>query len=177
MNQILFIMIDKLTMECDLVLSKLQEFPAHLLHLGKPILDNRLEEFEKQLRFRLPVDFKYILTHHNFFSLFGTAVLGIDDQLGNNSLERVYHFEHEEVDNPMLKEYLPFSPDGGGSHYCLDLSRLENGVCPVVFWQHDVEYSDKREVETCNASFIAWMDEVMIGWTLEDMKVDDNSQT
>jgi cell wall assembly regulator SMI1 len=169
-------MIDEITTKCETALGKLHGFSDELLHLGEPITDNRLGEFEAHIGFRLPLDFKYILTKHNSFSLSGTEVLGIDEQFKGSSLAEVYHFEHEEGGNPMFKEYLPFSPDGRGNHYCLDLTRLENDVCPVVFWQHDVLYSDKSEVETCNDSFIAWMDEVVIEWAIEEMNQNDSSQ-
>lgn len=169
-------MIDALITQCETALGKLHAFSDDMLQLGEPITDNRLVEFEAHIGFKLPVDFKYILTQHNSFSLSGTAVLGIGEQFKGSSLEKVYHVEQEEVGNPMFKEYLPFSPDGRGNHYCLDLSRLENHVCPIVFWQHDVLYSDKSEVETCNDNFIAWMDEVMIGWAIEEMNQNDSSQ-
>ena len=143
-------------------LDHLTKFSEPELWLGKPILDNRLEEFEKTIGYKLPTDFKIILKKYNGFSLMSTEVNGIGSELRDSSLDRLYHIEHEEVENPMPKEFLPFSPDGQGNHYCLDLSRLENEICPVVFWQHDYEYPDLGEVETCNDSFTVWIENVMI---------------
>jgi cell wall assembly regulator SMI1 len=160
----------------DDILKELYKFSEEILFLGEPITDKRLLEFEKQIGFHLPVDFKYILTKHNSFSLAGTEVLGLDERFKDASLDKVFHFEHEEVVNPMFPEYVPFSPDGGGNHYCLDVSRLVDNKCPVVFWQHDYSYSNKGEVETCNDSFIDWIKEVMIGWTLEDFNYDGSER-
>ncbi|MBF8964312.1 SMI1/KNR4 family protein [Pontibacter sp. FD36] len=161
-------------LQCDKVLENLHQFSNGLLDLGEPIKDNRLREFENQIGFQLPHDFSYILTKHNYISLAGTEVLGIGSEFKEESLDKVYLFEHDGVGNPMPKEFLPFSPDGRGNHYCLDLSRMENSLCPVVFWQHDYTYSRKEEVETCNENFIDWVEEVMIEWTQEDLESENN---
>ena len=161
-----------MTSQCDEILEELNKFSGEILFLGDPIIDNRLKEFETRIGFELPLDFKYILTKHNSFSLAGTEVLGLDKLFRDASLDKVFHFEHEEVENRMFKEFVPFSPDGGGNHYCLDLSRLEDDKCPIVFWQHDYSYWQKSEIETCNESFIDWIKEVMIDWTLEDIDYD-----
>lgn len=118
-------------------LKRLYKFPAEILALGDPITDDRLEAFEKSISFVLPDDFKYILKKHNGFYLDGTSVYGIDESLRGSSLDSVYQYEHFDVVNKMPAFFLPFSPDGRGNHYCLDLSRLLDGYCPVVFWQWD----------------------------------------
>ena len=113
---------------------------------------------------------------HNYFSLAGTEVLGIGNEFKEQSIDKLYVFEHKEIGNPMFKEFLPFSPDGFGNHYCLDLSKVENDICPVVFWQHDHSYEDKNEVEVCNFKFTDWIKEVMIEWTLEDVNYDGSDK-
>lgn len=165
-----------ITSKCDGVLKELYKFSDNILFLGHPITDNRIEELEQQIGFKLPLDFKYILAKHNYLSLGGTEVLSIGKEIENQSIESLYIFEHEEVDNPMPKEFLPFSPDGAGNHYCFDLSKLENHLCPVVFWQHDYYYSDIKEVEICNSNFYEWINEVMIDWTTEDTNCDGSDK-
>jgi cell wall assembly regulator SMI1 len=161
---------------CNEILKELSKFSEDILFLGEPITDKRIIEFEKQIGFALPLDFKYLLSIHNSFSLSGTGVLGIGEEFRGASLENVYQFEHKEVGNPMLAEFLPFSPDGAGNHYCLDLSRLNQDLCPVVFWQHDYEYSGKEDVETCNANFFEWIQEVMIDEWLEEINYDGSDK-
>ncbi len=162
--------------KCDKVLKELYKFSDSIITLGNPILDNRLEEFEKQIGLTLPFDFKFILTKHNYIALNGDEVFGIGKEYGNMSIENVYIFEHEEVGNPMFKELVPFSSDGYGNHYCLDLSELKNKECPVVFWQHDCSYSDRKDIEICNKNFVEWIKEVMIEWTLEDTNYDGSEK-
>jgi cell wall assembly regulator SMI1 len=161
---------------CDKVLSELYKFSEIMLSLGPPIEDNRIIELEQQIGLVLPLDYKYIMQKHNYFSLGGTEVLGIGGGLNGYSINSLYVFEHEEVGNPMFKQFLPFSPDGYGNHYCLDLSKLENDICPVIFWEHDCSYEDKNDVEVCNTSFTEWIKEVMIDWNLEDTNYDGSDK-
>lgn len=158
------------------LLKELYKFSDTILSLGDPIDDNRLEDFEKCLGYELPSDFKFIITRHNSFSIAGTEVLGVGEDLQEESIEQVYKFEHDEVGNPMPPSFLPFSPDGFGNHYCFNLGKLNNGICPVIFWQHDCVYSNEDEAEVCNANFIEWVKEVMIDWTLEDINYDGSDK-
>ena len=157
---------------CDLLLAELNKFDRTIIHLGKLITDNRLKLLEQSIGFDLPLDFKYILTNYNGISLIGTEVYGIDDSLKEESLDKIYHYEHNNVANKLPGQYFPFSPDGQGNHYCLDLSKLQNMLCPVIFWQHDFNYSSLAEVEICNENFMHWTQEVLIDWTLEDTNYD-----
>lgn len=157
---------------CNLILQELNKFSNDLILLGNEIIDDRLEKFEKNIGYELPRDFKYIIKKHNGISLDGTQFYGFSNKLRNNSLEKKYIFEHNNVENKMPLEFLPFSPDGRGNHYCIDLSKLKNGLCPIIFWQWDFKYSNKEEIEITHNSFYEWIKEVMIEWTLEDYNYD-----
>jgi len=161
---------------CEALIAEIKRFSAELLFLGAPIVDARLEIFELQIQYLLPDDFKYILTRHNKLSLMGIEVCGLDAAYGEGSLDRVYHFETRLAANKAPAHFLPFSPDGFGNHYCLNLSEIKNGLCPVVFWQHDVFYEDPNDAEVCNDSFMNWVEEVMIEWTLNDYNYDGSEK-
>jgi cell wall assembly regulator SMI1 len=152
--------------------NELLKFSNSILTLEKPILDNRIETFEEKIGFKFPEDFVYFIKQNNGFTLGATEVNGIGLEYKEASLDRLYDFEHNEAGNHMPKEFLPFSADGFGNHYCLDLTRIKNEFCPVMFWQHDFEYKNVAEVETCNESFVDWVNEVMIEWTLEEYNYD-----
>lgn len=156
--------------EYEQILNELYKFDNSILELGSEISDNRLEKFELQIQFTLPNTFKTLISKHNSFSLMGTVVYGIGEEFRGISFDKVYDFEHFQIGNPMPKELFPFSPDGRGNHYCLDLSEPENSK--VVFWQHDVNYVTKNEIEVCNDSFCSWIKEVMIDWTLKNYNYD-----
>jgi hypothetical protein len=163
--------------ECDLLLKELNKFDTSIIYLGPEIMDDRLRVFERNVGFEFPLDFKYIIKKHNRIVLAGTEIYGLDNALRGTSLDEVYKFEHDKkTHNAMPSEFLPFSPDGRGNHYCLNLSKLINGVCPVVFWQHDFIYRNIEEVEQCNDDFVNWIKEVMIEWTLEDYNYDGSEK-
>lgn len=154
------------------IYNELLKFSYSILTLEKPINDNRIEDFENYIEYKLPTDYKCFIKKHNGFSLNGAEVYGIGKEYGESSLSKIYDFEQYLVGNPMPKNFLPFSPDGYGNHYCIDLSRVENEICPIVFWQHDFNYENISEVETCNVSFAEWIKEVMIDWTLSEYNYD-----
>lgn len=109
---------------------------------------------------------------YNDISLYGVNVYGIKESKGSYSLEECYLFEHYEVENEMPLYLVPFSPDGGGNHYCFDTKLVDATSCPIVFWQHDFSYSEESPPEIVNTSLTAWIKEVMIDWTLEDYNYD-----
>ena len=157
---------------CDVLLNKLYLFSDEVLYLGDSIKDNRLKIFENEIGFELPQDYKYIIKLHNGISLLGTAIIGIDESYKEASLEAVYRFEHSTVAHKMPKEFLPFSQDGRGNHYCLNLAKINNSTCPVVFWQWDYNYDSINDVEETNKSLLSWMKEVMIVWKIESYNYD-----
>lgn len=162
--------------KCLDTLEKLYKFSEDILQLGEPIGDERLENFEKSLGYKLPEDFKFIIKKHNGIILAGTEIFGLSADLREGSIDKVYAFEHFETENEMPEFFLPFSPDGQGNHYCFDLSKLQDGICPVVFWQWDFEYESSDDVEICNEDFTDWISEVMIDWTLKTFNYDGSEK-
>lgn len=157
-------------------LNKLYKFSPKVLQLGNEIIDDRIEKLEMKLSIKLPNEFIYLLKKHNGIFLLGVEVFGLGLDFGEMSLDKIYDFEHENVQNSMPNYYFPFSPDGMGNHYCLDLSRIKNNeTCPVVFWQWDIDYNF-NEVETCNVNFQEWIEEVLIGWAEADYNYDGSEK-
>ena len=154
------------------IFSEFNKFSPDIIDLGVAITDNRVEVFEKNNSFTLPTDFKKIIKKHNGFSLMGTQVYGIGEEFRGSSMESVYFFEHFEAINKMPLHFIPFSADGRGNHYCMDISRTIEESCPIIFWQSDYIYNSLDEAETCNDSFVEWVQEVVIDWNLEDYNYD-----
>jgi hypothetical protein len=155
------------------ILSELLKFDASLLQLGESVTDNRFEKLEQQIGYSLPNTFKSIVKKYNSISLCSNTINGLDESFKDASLDRLYAIEHFEVENPMPKELFPFSGDGYGNHYCFDLSLSED---KVLFWQHDLTYSNKSEIEITNTSFFEWIQEVMINWTVEEFNYDGSEK-
>ena len=126
----------------------------------------------------LPNDYNVLLRKHSGVNLYGTEINGIIQipNLGLTSLEQSYLFEHYEVENIMPLYLIPFSPDGGGNHYCFDTKFNNNTSCPIVFWQHDYTYSNEDLPEVVNTTLADWIKREMIDWTLEDYNYDGSEK-
>ena len=53
---------------------------------------------------------------------------------------------------------VPFYHDGFGNFACFDTRKInKNGSCPIVFWEHDVEYNETYEPDVINNSFVEFV--------------------
>lgn len=156
-------------------INELKKFSSKILTLGNPCDEKLIAGFEIKYNLNLPADFKLLLKKHNGVDLFGTNIYGIKEINSRYSLEECYVFEHFEVENKMPAHLVPFSPDGGGNHYCFE-TNPNNDLCPIVFWQHDYNYSDDDLPEVTNKNLADWIKEVMIKWTLEDYNYDGSEK-
>jgi hypothetical protein len=155
------------------LISALKKFSPSIIDLGEKIIDNRISDFEEKLGINLPEDYKFLLSNLNGFSLMGTEVYGVYSQSEKPlSLETVYKIEHFEVQMPQPSYLVPFSPDGRGNFYCFDTRTVEYDSCPIVFWVSNYEYQGDDVPEITNGSFVDWVSEVVLDWTLEDYDYD-----
>ena len=154
------------------IIKELEKFSSTILGLNASVKKEVIFAFERDKKIQLPLDYKTFLQKYNGITLCGTIIYGLKDISNLYSLEECYQFEHFEVDNPMPLHIVPFSPDGGGNHYCFDTNSINNTSCPIVFWQHDYMYTADDTPEIVNSSFVDWIKEVVIEWTLEDYNYD-----
>ena len=152
----------------DNVLDEILKFSKRVLSVADGIAEDKIKAFEEKFGVILPNDYKAFLKKTNGLSLMGTVVYGIYDEPKHVSLGSAFDIEHYKVENEMPAYLIPFSPDGGGNHYCFDSATCEERSCKVIFWQYDRSYSEENPPETVNDSFTAWAKEVLVEWTLED---------
>ncbi len=158
------------------VLREVLKFSPKMFTLHEGIEEYRIIQFEKNHNVVLPNDYKMFLKKTNGLDFMGIVVFGIYDGSAYFSLDKSYKFEHYDVDNAMPMNLIPFSPDGGGNHYCFDSSNCDSNSCKIVFWQHDLVYTLHNPPEIVNGSFTKWMKEVIIDWTLEDYDYEGNKR-
>ena len=159
------------------LISELNKFSPVITEWGEVITDNRIAEFEVAYHVELPADYKFFISAMNGFNLMGTEVYGIDPARKDpNTLSNIYDIEHWEVQVPMPEYLVPFSPDGGGNYYCFDTRIKGNNSCPVVFFQTHYLYQHDNAPEVTNDSFVDWVNEVAIGWTLEEYNYDGTAR-
>lgn len=153
--------------------TQLLKFNEDLVEIGSPISDDRIENFELKIGYQLPPIFKSTLKDMNAFSIYGSEVYGFGATIDACLLYSIYRFEHEEVGNPMPANIFPFSPDGGGNHYCLNLSSSHPDQ--VLFWVHDLDFDHPEQLDYCNTNILEWGMEI-IDSILEEYDYDGNEK-
>ena len=134
--------------------NKLLEFENKEFGKGASLDEIKLAQVELSVRF--PDSYIAFLRQFGWgrvahFELYGLGT----DVPPYLDLVRVTCSEREEME-PRLKMYLiPIMNDGGGNHYCLDSTRLENGECPVVFWDH--ELGRDQVPDQVGENFVSWL--------------------
>ena len=168
--------------KADKIIEELKKFSLDIMAFGYPISDNRIVEFEKQFNLTLPNDYKHLIDLYNGIGLMGNEVYGIGPNINpavsTETLEGVYEYEHFKVGIPQFLYLVPFSPDGGGNFYCFDTrtKSSDGNSCPVVFWVSNYQYTEEDAPEVTNESFLDWVQEVIIDWTLNDYDYEGNEK-
>lgn len=144
------------------VLSQLRLFSKDVIEWFPPVELSQVIRFEEKLKTKLPQDFVDFLKVSNGLSLLGFEIIGFSNNKIRYGLEEVYTFEHSEVDSFMPSSFIPFSPDGFGNHYCIDIKKNV-----IVFWEHDCDYSDTTPQLISN-SFSEFMQNKVINEILKD---------
>ncbi len=160
------------------LIRELRKFSDDIISINKPIDESLIQEFEVRHKVELPLDYKDLLKSINGFSLMGSEVYGIGDTEHTQNLDKVYQFEHFEVKIPQFFHLVPFSDDGGGGFYCFDCSKKsdDGNSCPIVFWVSNYIYTEGDIPEVTNESFIDFVDECIIGWTLDEYDYNGNEK-
>lgn len=150
------------------IIHELRKFSPKVVRFGEKINDDRIEQFERKFNLILPSDYKELMKTYNSIGLFGKTIYGISDSQEEETLASVYEREHHLVQIPQPLYLVPFSTDGGGNFYCFDTREIGPGqsVCPIVFWESNVTYTEE-DPEIVNDCFFDWVMDVFIGWTLD----------
>lgn len=145
-------------------------WPEGLASLNPPATDDEIAALEQALGVRLPQDYVDCLRVHNGQSdgagglfdnsefLSTTAVLDQwavwKDLLASGEFEGITSEPQAGIrDDWWNARWIPFTHNGGGDHYCLDLAPAEGGqLGQVITMWHD---AGDREIEA--ASFGAWL--------------------
>lgn len=134
------------------------------IELYPSVPSDHIKRFEEKFNIELPSDYKYLLSLSNGFYYDGYEILGISFNSKDTRYDLVatYNFEHYESGNAMFSYIVPFYTDGFGNFACFD-TRIFNddGTCPIVFWDHDIEYNETNCPEIINDSFVEFLIETI----------------
>lgn len=162
----------------EALIFELRRFSSAIIDLGGPANSTLISAFEQDNNVTLPNDYKLVIAQVNGFNLMGSEVYGVLGKAHPSSLEINYHYEHFEVKYPQPAYLVNFSPDGGGNFYCFDTryQTQEGNSCPIVFWLSNYLYAENDAPEVVYDSFIDFVGEVVIDWTVADYDYEGNER-
>jgi len=164
--------------EIDSLIAELRRFSSNIAELKTAVDAQLIVRFESEHHLALPIDYKLTVAQVNGFSIMGAEVYGLYGRTSSLSLESIYHREHIDVSYPQPPYIIPFSSDGGGNFYCFDtrFKSADEQSSPVVFWVSNYPYTEDDPPATTNNSFLDFVNEVIIGWTLDDYDYEGNEK-
>lgn len=160
------------------IVEEIKKFSTDLYTINPPVLGGFIEKFENEFQVELPIDYKYLLSLTNGFDLMGSEIYGIKWADYGEDLVSAYKYEHFETIMPQFKHLIPFSPDGGGNFYCFDTSvkTIKGNSNRIVFWYSNYEYTELDPPEITHECFCDFLNECILGWTLEDYNYDGSKK-
>jgi hypothetical protein len=164
--------------DVEAVVEELRKFAPAVCERGDPVNPDLMAAFDRATGLTLPADYRAVIACVNGFSVMGSKVYGLCGPDKPVSLEAVYRREHVEVLVPQPAYLVPFSSDGSGNFYCFDTRypSTSTGSCPVVFWVSNYRYTEMDPPEVVYPTFLAFVQEVIIAWALEDYDYNGNKR-
>lgn len=128
-------------------------------YVPDPATDAEIAVVEGELGYTLPDSYKRLQKEFGEYS--GVAdIYGVKPTPSPlQNIVGITMVERYECFPPVPDHLIPFSDNGGGDSYCFDTSRLRNGECPVVFWDH--EGDQDQQPEPCAATFLDRLEEAI----------------
>ncbi len=124
------------------------------------VYEAELRELEKHLGIGLPEDYRQFLGEFGFVD-WPEIVYGVDRSLRpGDTLLKTIERERNLLLPALPPHLIPFSPNGLGSHYCLDLESKRHNSSRVVYWRHEV--LEGQVPEHAFDSFSAWLAETTL---------------
>lgn len=132
------------------------------VELHRPATEPDIKKAERMLALKFPSDYREFLKTCGWASIGSDEVYGLgpDAEKATDVYENAAT-EHVMAEPQMRAELVPLMNDGMGNHYCLDTDQTKDGVCPVVFWQHDHPKGEMQKARRVAASFTAWLDKLL----------------
>jgi cell wall assembly regulator SMI1 len=125
---------------------------------GQGATPQEIELAEEQLGVTFPRSYRAFLEQFGWASFEGMELYGLGEDVPTYlDLVRVTLSERSEMRPRLPSRLIPLMNDGAGNHYCLDVESLEQGECPVVFWDHNI--SESQDPEYVARNLEGWLSE------------------
>ena len=104
----------------------------------RPVSDSDIELCEREIGFKLPDSYKFFLSRYGYGGAASIEFYGlISGDLREDSDVNAFAVNQElQIDYSLPKELFAFENFEGDAVACLMLSRMSNGECPVILWDH-----------------------------------------
>ena len=125
---------------------------------GHGATDREIADAERTLGIQFPTSYKAFLSRFGWAEIYNDTLYGLGPDVPQEyALARNAFSERYEA-QPFIPQHLvPIMNDGAGNNFCLDTSRLDNGECPVVFWDHEHEDGADQLPNQISPSFDQWI--------------------
>ena len=127
---------------------------------GRGATDSEISAAEFALRVSFPLSFKHFLREIGWVDSPYISVFGLGEDI--HPLPNLTHmtlfwwFEVDE-DIRLPRHLVPVVDDGSGNVNCLDVSKMQNSECPIVFWDHE-SFEGANQVPTLvGPDFCTWL--------------------
>jgi hypothetical protein len=121
-----------------------------------PATNQELSKAEKELNVNLPESYKAFQLELGDIDWAMLEIYSVKTpQEGMTNIIGITQSERTECFPNMPNYLVPFSDNGGGDSYCFDTSKITDGECPVVFWDHTS--TPKQEPEVVAVDFLEWI--------------------
>lgn len=122
--------------------------------------EEQIVDAERALGVSFPPSYRLFLAKAGV-ALWPEYIYGLGESLlPGLDIVATHKAECEDVEPPMPRYLLPFSPDGWGNHFCVDTRKESGGEYPVVLWLHDLDEDQIPEIT--HPSFVAWLRDLLV---------------
>ena len=126
---------------------------------ARPADVEALDRAERELGALFPMSYRWFQLEFGDFEDGPIDIYTVRHPVGQYSTYIVdQNFEERTESRPRLPARLiAFSDNGGGDLLCFDTVRVENGECPVVWWDH--EQDERQQLVEAAPSFLDWIEQ------------------
>jgi cell wall assembly regulator SMI1 len=122
---------------------------------GQGATDSEIAAAERELGVTFPSVFRSYLAEFGFLEFGSAEFYGLGAGVpAHLNLVRNTVAERTEFHPHIPSHLIPFMPNGGGDHYCVDLSARADDP-PVVFWNHELDTA--QQPEQLADTFSSWL--------------------
>ena len=116
---------------------------------------------EKIINRRFPKSYRTMIEMYGWMQVYSDVVYGLGPDVSDaESVLEVSVFEGVHAEPPMLNRLIPIVAVGNGDHFCLDCSKVTDGDCPVVLWEHDHPKGILQRPTRQSGTLLAWLEKL-----------------